>query len=145
MDTLSLTKVQTSELPSLSAGRAALKPVPMANIESSGPTATLRTDSSPVSATGNSAGVPPKPAADDKKAADAKQKDIEAAVNSANVFFQQVNRELRFQHSEATDSMVIQIVDQESGKLIHQFPSEQMLNIAKDLEKVAGLLFKGTA
>lgn len=85
------------------------------------------------------------PASDNKLLAAVKPADIEQAIKSANGFFQQVNRELRFQHSKATNEMVVQIVDQQSGKIIQQFPSEQMLKIAKDLENVSGLLFKGSA
>jgi flagellar protein FlaG len=81
----------------------------------------------------------------DKKEVHAKLKDIERAVNNTNDFFQTVNRELRFEHSDFTDNMVVQIIDKKTGQIVHQFPSEKMLKIAKELEMVSGLLFKDSA
>ncbi|MBL7002853.1 MAG: flagellar protein FlaG [Gammaproteobacteria bacterium] len=75
----------------------------------------------------------------------ATSKDIESAVKGANLFFEQVSRELRFQHSESGNELVVQVVDQKTQEVIRQFPSEEMLQISKDLEKISGLLFKDSA
>lgn len=74
-----------------------------------------------------------------------KPKELQDAVDNANRFFEQVSRELRFQRSETTDTLVVQIVDQKTGEVIRQVPSEEMLKISKELEKISGLLFKGKA
>ena len=71
--------------------------------------------------------------------------DIKGAMSNANHFFQQVNRELRFQRSETDGKMVVQVFDQKTGEVIRQFPSEEMLKISKDLEKISGLLFRDSA
>lgn len=70
---------------------------------------------------------------------------IAAAMNSANHFFEQINRELRFERSDTGGKMVAQVIDQNTGKVLRQFPTEQMLQISKDLEKISGLLFKDSA
>lgn len=70
---------------------------------------------------------------------------ITAAMNSANHFFEQINRELRFERSDTGGKMVAQVIDQNTGKVLRQFPTEQMLQISKDLEKISGLLFKDSA
>lgn len=70
---------------------------------------------------------------------------IAAAMNSANHFFEQINRELRFERSDTGGKMVAQVIDQNTGKVLRQFPTEQMLQISKDLERISGLLFKDSA
>ncbi len=72
-------------------------------------------------------------------------KEIENIVKGANRFFEQISRELRFQQSESGNEMVVQVVDQNTREVIRQFPSEEMLQISKDLEKISGLLFKDSA
>lgn len=71
--------------------------------------------------------------------------DVEGAVKNANHFLEQISRELRFERSETDGKMVVQVKDQKTGEVIRQFPSEEMLKISKDLEKMTGLLFKDSA
>jgi len=71
--------------------------------------------------------------------------DVAAAVTGANRFFEQANRELRFERSDVGNSVVVQVMDRKTGEVLRQFPSEQMLQISKDLEKISGLLFKDSA
>lgn len=91
----------------------------------------------------------PKEANESKETNNAKDakdsKEVDEAVNKVNRFFEQVSRELRFQRSESTSQMVVQVVDQKTGEVIRQFPSEEMLKISKELEKISGLLFKDKA
>ncbi|TAN48141.1 MAG: flagellar protein FlaG [Methylococcaceae bacterium] len=72
-------------------------------------------------------------------------KELDDAVSKVNRFFEQVSRELRFQRSESTNQMVVQVIDHKTGEVIRQFPSEEMLKISKELEKISGLLFKDKA
>lgn len=71
--------------------------------------------------------------------------EIEGAVKGANYFLEQISRELRFERSESDGKMVVQVKDQKTGTVIRQFPSEEMIQISKDLEKMSGLLFKDSA
>ena len=121
-------------------------PLPTDGVHANGPPTTISTGSEAnLSAVTDLKDISRSSTREIKKDAPVKPTDIEEAMKSANGFFQQVNRELRFQHSKATNEMVVQIVDQKNGQVIQQFPSEQMLKIAKDLENVSGLLFKGSA
>lgn len=86
-----------------------------------------------------------KAAPENTKDAQHKAKELDEAVNKANQFFEQVSRELRFQHSKSTEQLVVQIVDPKSGEVIRQLPSEEMLKISKELERITGLLFRGKA
>jgi flagellar protein FlaG len=85
-----------------------------------------------------------KPPTDDSKPRDT-PKDIEGAVIGANRFFEQISRELRFERSETEGKIVVQVRDQKTGEVIRQFPSEEMLQISKDMERISGLLFKDSA
>lgn len=101
------------------------------------------------STTGVSANVPSdiaaKPVSDDGNNAQHTSADIEVAVKTANHFLEQISRELRFERSETGGKIVVQVTDQKTGAVIRQFPSEEMLKLSKDLEKMTGLLFKDSA
>jgi flagellar protein FlaG len=47
---------------------------------------------------------------------------------------------LRFNKDEDTGVQVIQVVDADSGKLVRQIPPEELLNIAKALREIKGLM-----
>ncbi len=83
--------------------------------------------------------------ADEDNSARHTSADIEVAVKNANHFLEQISRELRFERSETDGKIVVQVKDQKTGSVIRQFPSEEMLQIAKDMEKMTGLLFKDSA
>lgn len=66
--------------------------------------------------------------------------DLEKAVSEANDFLQQVNPGLAFSIDDQTDQFVVKVVDQATKEVLRQFPSEEMLNIAKALDQMKGLL-----
>ena len=47
---------------------------------------------------------------------------------------------LRFNKDEETGVEVIQVVDADSGELVRQIPPEELLNIAKALRDIKGLI-----
>ena len=78
--------------------------------------------------------------------------DIREAVSEINEFVQTVQRDLSFNMDEASGQTVIKVIDSESGDLIRQIPSEEVLAIASHIrntlefandqnEVPAGLLF----
>lgn len=48
---------------------------------------------------------------------------------------------LSFSVDKATDSIVIQVTDKKTGKLVRQIPSQEMLDLKAKLEKLMGILF----
>lgn len=78
------------------------------------------------------------------KATEQKQQ-VEAAVKAVKEFIQPMAGNLEFQMDEETDQLVIKIVDSSSGELIRQIPSEEMLEIAKALDRLQGLLVRQKA
>ncbi len=67
---------------------------------------------------------------------------VEAAVKAVKEFIQPMAGNLEFQMDEETDKLVIKIVDSSSGELIRQIPSEEMLEIAKALDRLQGILVR---
>ena len=62
--------------------------------------------------------------------------DIREAVSEINDFVQSVQRDLSFNLDEASGHTVIKVIDRDSGDLIRQIPSEEVLAIADHLRSV---------
>lgn len=62
--------------------------------------------------------------------------DIREAVSEINDFVQSVHRDLSFNMDEASGQTVIKVIDRDSGELIRQIPSEEVLAIADHLRGV---------
>lgn len=62
-------------------------------------------------------------------------KEVQTAINS-------VANDLRFSIDEDTGRTLIKIVDRQTDEVIKQIPSEELLRIAKALDKFQGLLVK---
>ncbi len=50
-----------------------------------------------------------------------------------------------FEVDEDTDKMVVKVIDKETGEMIRQMPSEEVIRIAKVLGKMQGMLVSETA
>ena len=79
---------------------------------------------------------------------DVSTKQIENAVSKLNEFVQSNSRQLAFSVDEGSNRQVVKVTDSESGKVIRQIPSEEVLNLSErlqdlqtDVGKAVGLLF----
>jgi flagellar protein FlaG len=61
---------------------------------------------------------------------------LKQVVKEANSVFQQTQRNLQFKVDEDTHEMVVKIVDKESGEVIRQIPSEEMLALIKRMQEL---------
>lgn len=77
-------------------------------------------------------------------APDQKQQ-VEAAIEAVKEFIQPMASNLAFEMDEDTGRTVVKITEASSGELIRQIPSEEMLEIAKALDRLQGLLVKQKA
>lgn len=68
---------------------------------------------------------PPQPSAEQLK----------NAVDSINKALKQANRNLEFSVDKDTNKQVVKLVDSETGDVIRQFPSDEMLAISRALGK----------
>jgi flagellar protein FlaG len=75
---------------------------------------------------------------------------LKTAVDNINKAMQQSNQSLEFSVDSTTHTPVIKMMDTETGKVIRQFPSEQVLAIAQSIDQYlsehqGGLLLKQKA
>ncbi|WP_082768981.1 flagellar protein FlaG [Paraglaciecola hydrolytica] len=74
--------------------------------------------------------------------------EISAAVEGLSDFAKNTNRQLNFSIDEGTDKQVVKVTDAESGEIIRQIPSEEILRLSErlrelqsDLGATVGILF----
>lgn len=83
-----------------------------------------------------------------------KRRDVDQAMKNVAGYVQNVTRELNFSVDEELDKFVVKVLDQDTGELIRQIPTEEMINISKNIEEIQdsastgnfkGILFQGEA
>lgn len=79
------------------------------------------------------------------KQSTSRPEDVDQAVEKINTAVQAVSQKLEFSIDKDTDSFIVKVVDKETKEVIRQIPSEELLNIAKALDKLQGLLIKDKA
>ncbi len=72
----------------------------------------------------------------------ADQSQIKKALEEANRMMKSLGGSLEFNIDQQTGKTVVRIMDTSTNQLIRQIPSEEMLAIAKSLDKLQGLLIK---
>lgn len=65
------------------------------------------------------------------------QSELHEAVSRINTFVQSVQRDLSFSMDETSGQAVIKVIDSESGKLVRQIPSEEVLALATFIQGVS--------
>lgn len=70
----------------------------------------------------------------------ASRQQLDEAVKAVNEFVKTVNNSLQFSVDGDTGKTVVKVIDSATKEVIKQFPSEEMLAIAKALDGIKGLL-----
>lgn len=79
-------------------------------------------------------------------AGQAKQEvDVNDAVERVRTHVQSLQRDLNFSVDDSTGQVVVQVLDGDSGKVVRQIPSEDILRLAERLDEMRSLLFEATA
>lgn len=74
------------------------------------------------------------------------QQELNGLVDQANKALEKHTSTLKFTVADGTDIRVIRVVDTETGKLIRQIPSEQMVAIAKAFKDIkSGVMLEDKA
>jgi len=71
--------------------------------------------------------------------------ELKLALEEANRVVQSLGGSVEFSVDQQTRKTVVRIVDTSTKELIRQFPSEEILAIARSLDKLQGLLIKRQA
>lgn len=77
--------------------------------------------------------------------ASASSEQVDDAVRQVNDTLQMVSQKLEFSIDKDTEAFVVKVVDKETKEVIRQIPSEEMLELAKALDKLQGLLIRDQA
>lgn len=89
----------------------------------------------PVNTTGKSA-----------SASDAFTRDqVANAVDKINQVVQLASQGVEFSLNNDFNKLIVKVVDQQTNEVIRQIPSEEVLEIARSLDKLQGLLIRQTA
>lgn len=80
-----------------------------------------------------------------EKTVEEKREQVDEAVGKINDVIQVVDRNLEFTVDKETDMTVVKVIDSESKEVIRQIPSEEVIQIAKALDKLQGLLVRDKA
>ncbi len=70
---------------------------------------------------------------------------VEQALKKVNQVVSAIEPDLQFMLDKATGKTVVKVVDTQTNEVIRQFPSEEMLAIARAIDKLQGLLIKEKA
>jgi len=63
---------------------------------------------------------------------------VKKAAEEGNSILQATQRNLQFKVDDSTKELVVKIVDSESGELVRQIPSEEMLDFIKRMQELQG-------
>lgn len=88
----------------------------------------------------------------EKPAVDAKAMETEApkklspeemqeVIEVANAALKNANNSLQFQIDESLEQPIVSVVDQDSGEVIRQLPSEEIVRISRSIDSMRGVLF----
>lgn len=72
--------------------------------------------------------------------AEASRQELEEAVKQVNDFLKPINNSIQFNLDDDTGKTIVKVIDLATKDVIRQFPSEEMLGIARAIDKMKGLL-----
>jgi len=75
----------------------------------------------------------------------AKEKDVQKAVDDLQQKVDAMGSGLRFSVDSESERVIVKVVDESTQKVLRQFPSEEVLKLAKDIDRMRGLLFNDKA
>jgi flagellar protein FlaG len=70
---------------------------------------------------------------------------LEEAVKRIREFVQPINDSIQFSLDDDTGRTIVKVIDLQTQEVLRQIPSEEVLNIAKALDRLQGLLIHNKA
>lgn len=80
----------------------------------------------------------------DEKAQPLEREQLEQMAQQLQDFMGEMNRSLQFKVDEDSGCDVIKVLDKDSGEVIKQYPSEEVLSLVSKLSESAGILIDQT-
>lgn len=75
----------------------------------------------------------------------ANREQVTKAVENINRIIQVASQNLEFSVDHDAHQVIVKVVDQQTKQVLRQIPTEEVIEIAKSLDKLQGLLIKQTA
>lgn len=66
--------------------------------------------------------------------------DVESAVDETNQMLRYINERLEFSVHEATNRVMVKVLDRDTDEVLREIPPEQMLDLVAKLQELVGLL-----
>ncbi|HBM08396.1 flagellin [Pseudomonas sp. Choline-3u-10] len=73
------------------------------------------------------------------------QKSTADLVEKLRSQMQNIQRDLSFSVDDSTGDVVVRVIDGDSGKIVRQIPSEEILRLTERLDEMRSLLFEAKA
>lgn len=70
--------------------------------------------------------------------------ELKKAIDQSNEALKQISSSLEFSHDKTTGKALVRIYDRDTKELIRQFPTEEMVAIAQQIEGLKGALINQT-
>ena len=71
--------------------------------------------------------------------------EVKRSIDIINKFLQPTSDDIQFMQDSETGQVLVKIVDTATGKVIRQIPTQQIVEISKDLSRLQGLLVRDKA
>ncbi len=79
---------------------------------------------------------------DSKKDVEKKESvSLETAVVESNKAAVQMNSQVRFEIDQNTKNVIVKVVNKDTGEVIREIPSEEMVKLASRMEELRGVIF----
>ena len=88
--------------------------------------------------------VPPRQA-EPRRASPPSREAVAEAVDKANAALSSVNRSIEFTIDPDTRAVIVRVIDKQDNRVLRQVPSAEMLEIAKALDRLQGVLLRSEA
>lgn len=108
-------------------------------------TSVTKRDGGPGVASAMPASAPSDPLQPSASSGEPSKDDVDTAVAGIKAFAQRIERNLDFSVDDSTGRVVVKVLDGDSGDVIRQIPSEELLRLSERLEDMRSLLFQAKA
>jgi flagellar protein FlaG len=103
-----------------------------------------QTQAPPKAAVESARSVPQEPSSPDPRQAEATiralQENFRESVEAANERLAEAGQQIDISIDKATNTVVVQVRDRESGETIRQIPPEEALQVTRNIDRLTGIL-----
>src|SRR5690242_2876371 len=114
-------------------------------MQASAVTAAIQSATTPSAPSGGARTATVKSPVADTRASLPDQAELKRAMEAANTALRSISTDLEFSLDQATGKTVVRVIDNSTQQVIRQFPSEEMLAIARAIDRFQGLLLRQKA